>query len=240
MILWKVTWMATKKYILFSSITIVAVVVLTIIYVVIKNNANINKLNSTYNEFNLYSGAINKFYDTYGYFPGDFPNASDLWSDVNNGNGDGKVEEFELEDIYAWQHLSLAGLLEKQYNGKTDYTNRQYVGGKNVPQSPEFDNSLYVFKYIDNIYGNKGHALIFARPNERGYPVNGVVSSEYAANIDHYFDDKLPFTGDIVTIAEDGSKGCVKVDSSGYSANYLWTDEPDNCVIYYWILKENG
>lgn len=223
-----------NKHILFSIIAIIAAIFAG---AKITDMVYSAKMNSLYNEFHSYKEAINQFKDKYDYFPGDFPNASKIWPTAKDGNGNGRVEELELEDINAWNHLYLSGMIEKKYSGHANYTNRQYIPGKNVPKSKYLPNSMYVFKYVDKIYTTRGNAIIFAQPGNRGYPTEGAISSDGAARIDYRFDDKLPYNGDINTVAGEHSEGCVKKDLTGYYSEYLWTKNLKDCVIYYWISR---
>ena len=198
-----------------------------------------HRLSNIHSELSYYNQAIEKFYKKYGYFPGDFPDASDLWLNTKGGNGNNQVEELLLEDVYAWQHLYLAGLIDQEITDIHGKTNNHYSPGKNAPVSEEINRGFYAFKYINKkIYATTGHALILGRKNHRGYPVSGILSSKDAFLIDKKYDDGKPFSGSIITVPEDQSTGCVKKDPTGYYAEYLQTTTI-NCVLYQWVDKDN-
>jgi hypothetical protein len=232
----KFTTFVTNKYAILSSIALILVFMFAAQTISTMYDV---KLNNTFDEFIEYKDAIVKFYDEYGYLPGDFPNASKHWPGANNGNGNHRVEELMLEDIYVWHHLSLAGLIEKQYNGRTDYANRQYIAGSNVPKSKEFSYSIFAFRNVDNkVYTTKGHALILGRLDKRGYPTTGAISSKDAATIDERFDDGIASNGKFQVIPTENTNGCIEKDLTGYYAKYLRTEKPQDCIVYFWVLKD--
>jgi prepilin-type N-terminal cleavage/methylation domain-containing protein len=90
------------------------------------------QLTSVIAEYNTIKNAIYAFQNQYGYLPGDFPNASTLWSTSTksictaptcNGDGNGVIDvDFsgtipvaDRETTRMWQHLSLSGLLKQNY-----------------------------------------------------------------------------------------------------------------------------
>ncbi len=94
-----------------------------------------------------FSNAINLFKISYNYFPGDIPNAYDIWGsncDATaadcNGDGDGvidwndKVAARDEEINRAWQHMSLANILDKNYTNDMDVDGFA-IAGTTVPKS---------------------------------------------------------------------------------------------------------
>jgi hypothetical protein len=78
---------------------------------------------------------LNIFYLEYSQIPGDMTNANDYWPGCNsgttsaqcNGNGNGTIEythnSNDNESTRYWQHLYLAGLINKNFDGTGIYTN---------------------------------------------------------------------------------------------------------------------
>lgn len=95
---------------------------------------------------NKYADAKNQFKDVYGYLPGDFPSATEVWGRADgggssgecsplglpspngvttcNGNGNGQVDSTgsaanteRHEGFRAWQHLSAAGFIKGKFTG---------------------------------------------------------------------------------------------------------------------------
>lgn len=66
--------------------------------------------------------AVNTFKLKYNAFPGDFDEASTIWPDAVDGNGNGKIEDDGtdlLEDYNVWHHLGLAELVPGQFRPVT-------------------------------------------------------------------------------------------------------------------------
>jgi len=86
-----------------------------------------SELNTMMSEVKSYKRAIALFSNTYDALPGDIMNAFDYWgTNCNgtaaqcNGNGNGFIG-YENEDMMAWKHLELSGLIEGSFSGKTSY-----------------------------------------------------------------------------------------------------------------------
>jgi prepilin-type N-terminal cleavage/methylation domain-containing protein len=75
------------------------------------------ELKSVISEYNKNLIAFNTFSDKYDYPPGDLPNATSYWTTgTSNGDGDNIIEVYG-EAYRAWQHLSLAELIDGSYTG---------------------------------------------------------------------------------------------------------------------------
>ncbi len=77
-------------------------------------NAKVKRLQSQIKEM---MAAFYTYYDKYGYYPGDDPDASSRWSSAPNGDGDGLVEGgycnngYPRESCYIWRHLRYANII---------------------------------------------------------------------------------------------------------------------------------
>ncbi len=124
--------------------------------------------------FTTYESATKQFKDTYGYYPGDFPRATDIWGTASScpgtvstpstdettcdGDGDGTIEHLATassqENMRAWQHLSNAGLIDGQFSGvmaDTVATRYRYcIPNLNCPEGP-ISKSAFVFQSSGNI-----------------------------------------------------------------------------------------
>jgi len=87
-----------------------------------------SKLRSQITQFRNFEVAYNSFFLEYNAVPGDFANAQDFWGagNTDNGDGDGSIEKadgsiamangtFSGEAQHTFEHLSLAGMINKQY-----------------------------------------------------------------------------------------------------------------------------
>lgn len=105
-----------------------------------------SKLNAVLTDANTYADGIHQFNDKYGFLPGDFPRATEVWGradgggatgDCNplgtaspdgiltcNGNGNGVLDGETLanntvrhETFHVWQQLAAAGYINGKYTG---------------------------------------------------------------------------------------------------------------------------
>jgi len=100
-------------------------------------------LKSVISDIEYYKTSIRTFNDTYGGLPGDLQYASVYWPDslqksgfyTANGDGNGKIEEYaaQREDLLAWQHLALAGMIKGNYEGAETASGKSL--GNIVPES---------------------------------------------------------------------------------------------------------
>jgi len=88
-----------------------------------------SKLRSVISEIGKYRIVYNSFKLKYTQYPGDFNRATKLWPAGGltfDGNGNGHIHHMTddygdtRETLYAWQHLSLAGMIDQYYEGKFD------------------------------------------------------------------------------------------------------------------------
>lgn len=70
---------------------------------------HVAKINSVLEDVKRYKSAIALYYQTYGEWPGDDPSAATRFHGVENGNGDGVVDE--ADEPLVWKHLMAAGSL---------------------------------------------------------------------------------------------------------------------------------
>ncbi|GAB6183058.1 prepilin-type N-terminal cleavage/methylation domain-containing protein [Thermodesulfovibrio hydrogeniphilus] len=76
-------------------------------------NAKVKRVQSQIKEV---AAAFYTYYDKYGYYPGDDPNALSRWAGAPNGNGNGLVDGGYCdgtgdESCYLWRHLRYAGII---------------------------------------------------------------------------------------------------------------------------------
>lgn len=100
----------------------------------------ISELRAVIKETDSFKTSIRTFEGKYNYLPGDIPTANRIWSDCTdfvsnlcNGDGNGYIDT-GFEDIRAWQHLSLAGVLPGEHTGLVASPGVR-VPGVNIPTS---------------------------------------------------------------------------------------------------------
>lgn len=105
-------------------LAIVLVIIGIILGAVLKGQELINnsKIKRVYNQYREVLAAVYTYYDKYGKYPGDDPNAATRWASASpvptNGNNDGLIGGFTFgcttqttETCQAWYHLRLANIL---------------------------------------------------------------------------------------------------------------------------------
>jgi prepilin-type N-terminal cleavage/methylation domain-containing protein len=96
------------------------------------------KVKRVQNQIKEMEAAFYTYYDKYGYYPGDDPQASARWSGAPNGNGDGAVDGGyctnggpNKEPCYLWRHLRYANIIsgDPAENDPTKMTPHHAFGG---------------------------------------------------------------------------------------------------------------
>ncbi|MDB2414343.1 type II secretion system GspH family protein [Rickettsiales bacterium] len=194
------------------------------------------KLRDIITDINKYSSALSAFNLEYNALPGDFNNATAFWTSCTdnggknsscNGDGDRKIEWSESstkEGFRAWQHLSLAELIEGSYAGYANAADSsQATIGVDVPAS-SYEDIGYSFDYL---YEMNVMQIGSATPNaEDGTAWNTNKTGLYPLDvetIDRKIDDGNGDSGILI------SRG-TNCDSSGV---YAVTTESKVCAIDY-------
>jgi type II secretory pathway pseudopilin PulG len=166
------------------------------------------QLKSIIKEYQYYKAAVLSFKEQYGQLPGDFNDASTVWPNcpnVNgtiancNGNNDGLIPQsgqlYTDEAMRAWQHLSLAALIEGNYTGFHTTLSQNDIG-INVPDSKWPGVGWYFDRNLAGIIAPNYINAIFIG----GFSANSLNSVKFltppqAAIIDNKIDDGGPITG---------------------------------------------
>ena len=202
------------------------------------------KLNAVIKDFKKYDFALKTFYQKYNHYPGDMPNATKLWSESSNGDGNsmiGKDSIKEPESYLAFQHLSLSGLIEGTYTGSGA---RGTKIGINTPRSPYRNRTTYWF-YTDSLWENHPTSIgLFLSGKElEGYSDHSVNITD-AYYIDKKIDNLLPYTGNVIAFsivdgdcAESGPSLTKKVEDIN-KVRYKFNDEDDLCSVFFNIKND--
>jgi prepilin-type N-terminal cleavage/methylation domain-containing protein len=210
------------------------------------------KLNALIREFGTYGSAVLEFQSIYGYLPGDLPNATSYWPNGNtaNGDGDGTIgyasnSNSPFEDTYAWNQLSLAGLIKGSYIGGLQGV--RYTAGVNVPISAYGSNTGYELSENSTFNNPVSNTMleVGAYRASGGLYDNAAIMPVDAYAIDNKMDDGNPQYGIIQTMrgeSIDSSNVCV--NHAGFGSvptspvTYLLTDDTASCRIFY-IINRN-
>ena len=165
------------------------------------------------------------FEEKYSVLPGDMSNATSFWSDCidhasipsNTCDGDGNGGFSIYEEMRFWQHLSLSGLIEGNFNGN------QVSGSTEEDFLPQSD--LGDHFYVDETPSgdDKSDVTITSFLNGNvfwfDFPPDLLESELYS--IDKKMDDGEPYTGWVGLSTQDGSgSGCLD-SSSNYDPTNL-------------------
>jgi prepilin-type N-terminal cleavage/methylation domain-containing protein len=208
------------------------------------------KLSTAVRDIASYESAILQFKNRYDYYPGDMLNAESYWPTAHNGDGDGYVVGgFNLsgpfEDIYAWQDLSLSGLITQQFTG-TVISPRMAIG-ENTPifsagSKPAGFMLLSLLLPHGPHYGTRGLMLeMGAVEDSTGFTASGFLSAIETHSLDEKIDDGLASTGKFYGLRGHDVEGVNSCTDALYydplPVNYLYTDSAATCRIFYWIEK---
>ncbi|MBA4249850.1 MAG: hypothetical protein C0432_05045 [Candidatus Puniceispirillum sp.] len=154
------------------------------------DSAKIQSVVSEYQKINL---AIHSYKESYGFYPGDDPKASERFIDVsNNGNGNHIIDESESNIV--WQHLKASGNTENS----TSPTSR-FGGNFEIVYNP--DSHL------------QGHWIKLSNPQN-----SGILTPKQAQKLKTKIDgNHSVFTEGYLQIKDDGSDECIK--SGALNAN---------------------
>lgn len=188
------------------------------------------KLQSIITEMTNYRTAANKFKEVYFKYPGDLDVASTFWSSgcVNagfscNGNGNGYIENIadinvngnEEEIIKAWKHLSLAQLVDRQFESYSGI-NFDYHFKPNL-QMPSTKFSSVEGVYLFN--GSPSFIKVTLGDTPKSTPFSPQKNALYLSGIYRVSTDNLySFDAGILTALEAFSLDA-KLDDGHYDAN---------------------
>lgn len=205
------------------------------------------KLRAITTEVDQFKAAINTFKLQYDALPGDLKIASSYWTGVQNGNGN-RVVDWSGEDLYAWRHLALAGLIPGVFSG-SNAVNSRTIGG-NIPESAFSSDAGYSYGREPNaaysVPANSYHQIDLASSSQSCNTwLNGkLLSVKQAVAIDTKMDDGLADSGMVFGIRGDAPSGCSPVSAlcvtglySASSSSYILSDTSNapTCRMYFWV-----
>ena len=199
------------------------------------------ELRSIATDFRKYQTASYAFRDKYFYLPGPLPNATSFWPTALNGDGSNEFGNYLGNGVKAWQHLSLAGMIEGKYTGTqvaTPVSSGLCTSGTECPASKYTGHvflTLTDSTAITPPYGLNRPNGIFYYDGGNGDSGQGV-KPEDAWNLDTKMDDGQPGTGSILGIGLGGilnGDGWTNCATSAAGTNYVLTSTAMSCRLYY-------
>lgn len=202
------------------------------------------KFRSMISEINGYKSTINAFMLKYDAVPGDMDNATDYFSGVVNGDGNGRIAGTFLENRYAWTHIHGAEL--GPYYAGAGSGPVVGVGGL-TPTTPFGGDTSFTLFVHSWYFTQAGIHNNLSYPTTEGYKKLFIRVSEYesldanqyggeflsasdAFKLDTKYDDGVANTGKIITIRHWASGTCTT--SSGTS-HYLPENDVSTCQMIF-------
>ena len=178
------------------------------------------RLTTMVNETRYYVGALEQFEQRYGAVAGDMINATNYWSNVGNGDGNGLINMGNAGEVfYVFQHLARAGFITGSYTGAAGGGGAyDSIPGTNVPAGIIPSSGYYFDDQNAAIIINSNGVLFegyYIHPLFAGLripgnvPGNNFVSPADAFKVDAKFDDGNPGLGWIRTFQGSVNTGCV-------------------------------
>lgn len=164
------------------------------------------ELSAAVSDAEKYKSAFLLFRDQYGQLPGDFSGGSSLWPSCVtdaytscDGNNNGKIEwgAATFECNRAWEHMSLAGVLDQTLVGLWCKAGTcGTILGYNVPAG-RMSGTGYQVSYVA---ASKKHNIAFGQRNVPAGSIGAsTMSPEEAYSVDMKFDDGVAATGRLRT-----------------------------------------
>lgn len=212
------------------------------------------ELNSVTTDINRFSTAINNFKFKYNALPGDFSNAKSYWPDDSqytgfvtlNGDGDGVVtdgglsDEVKLEATNAWEHLSLANLLDGNYSG-IDLPN---ISAGGVIPKGSINGSQYCFMnngggFTGGVHQSAQLILQYGKgtvgSSATGCADRSIVSPQEALSLDTKVDDGVALEGKWRAINGSSAIGSCLINQ-GTDNSYAMDNEGLSCRLFINML----
>jgi prepilin-type N-terminal cleavage/methylation domain-containing protein len=200
------------------------------------------QIRSVVTESKNYQAAVHLFHDKYSAWPGDMPNATDIWGAVAvpascaatastdqrtcDGDGNGRIQTIagSWETSRLWQHLANAGLIEGRYNGT--------FGENSTPLSkltPQYWSLGYQGTTSQTMFGGGAFVADGFHGNTLGlYGNYGKLTPREIWSIDTKVDDGKPMTGKVVVFGN--IFFCANVSSSDdYTGEYPLSSTTNWC-----------
>lgn len=204
-----------------------------------------SRIQSFVSQVNDYRRQVEIFEDKYASLPGDMINAEDIWPDsdfsTDNGNGNGSIEMSTVhsagtaEDLLAWEHLNLAGLVPYVLTGG----GVDYIVGETIP-STTFEGGG--FRVVSAVSDTAWNGVSHVTRIDAGVPAgsllnNALLTPVVSEDIDVKLDDGFPTSGQVR--ASDGVDQVNGCDDAATPALYQVNSDAPECVFTFFIENVN-
>lgn len=234
------------KKILFSSAGFslielsITLVVIGLIIAAIASGAHLMQaaqINKIISELSGYKQAVESFQLKYNNLPGDQPDATNFWLDVENGNGDEHISGL-TERLQAWAHLAKSHMISGNFTGIAE-TPSVFKEEVNVPSST-VKGAYYILGY-DEVYGKIANNIQLVTTEGNNAPEGGAISASDARIIDKKLDSSAdPANGNLFvlrsSINKSSNNSCVTGDyTSTNTASFITDDKTTSCRLLFWL-----
>ena len=224
----------------------IVLVIIGIIVGVVTAGVTIQKtseLRSIITQVEQFKVGIEAFDDKFEDLPGDMADAFDYWgadcdaTNTNcNGDGNGIVaigSGSDSESFRAWQHLSLAGMIDGEYTGTG--TGTAHIPFENVPGTSRTGGAYHIRTHTNDTQTVAGTNVSVGGFLASNWPAEKFLTPSEAFYIDNKMDDGDPDSGKSQSrnYFSGGSwqTGCI----SGTDPNrtYLKTGDDKFCIMFF-------
>lgn len=179
---------------------------------------------------------INAFQAKYQSLPGDMHNATSLWSDTANGNGDEQitynVAGGNNEALRAWQQLGAASMIQGVYTGEGN-SGQGAIPRENVPEINAGNSSGIYLHYVGWLGNDSANIMVIGSINSGTWNDGASLSPVQAGGLDNKMDDGFPGKGHLWSqggfISGGYSSNCVS--GTDASAIYAYENETRQCQV---------
>lgn len=191
------------------------------------------ELQSLVNSVNQYKVAVHTFKLKFNKLPGDMDNAASYWpscvdngANTCNGNNNDSVEENRERERF-WQHLSLAELVNGNYDG-------WQTGASTI----ETRNPIYFqipLNFQNGTVTDRGGAALYSGHGFYMTPETSTstLKETEMKQIDLKFDDGIASTGQIMLGLQDPSADCLESGTTNYDLTNSTAQE--DCEFTFWF-----
>ena len=195
-----------------------------------------SKIRSFITQINEYKTAANNFFDQYEALPGDFREASQYWpacsptegANACDGDDDGIIGSGASgEDLRAWEHLALAGLIKGDFPGVASVT-------PNTPDST-IEKAVIELGFSGPVWGSYERVgnIIFLR--NVSHTLHPVLPATVAQSIDKEIDDGVADGGKVYGIMGITGDPCVTNSGTVAPSEYILTSTNQACRMMIYL-----
>lgn len=187
------------------------------------NIIDVSRQQKTIRDLQQYRAATISFRLKYDYLPGDYPQADVRWGNetTRSGNGDAIIRA-ATEGGVAWQHLSLAKMLDNAYQLPAE--GQPLIVGTHVPKTTLDGVGVRLYYHEVPVGGRIGNAVVIGSENGADKLPMGALKASKAHDMDRKADDGQPFSGWMMVTGDSGVAQCDPEARAQRCRLFTWID----------------